>query len=82
MTEPGVGLWLRRHGFTPQRPARRVHERQPAAMRLLTRLLAHPSLVSRLGPACRCRWDPTSRCDSNGAYELGSAGDSRAMPTR
>ncbi|WP_268891383.1 helix-turn-helix domain-containing protein [Actinokineospora pegani] len=22
MTEQGVGLWLRRHGFTPQRPAR------------------------------------------------------------
>ena len=24
MTEQGVGLWLRRHGFTPQRPARRA----------------------------------------------------------
>ncbi|WP_247615287.1 helix-turn-helix domain-containing protein [Streptomyces tagetis] len=23
VTERGVGKWLRRHGFTPQRPARR-----------------------------------------------------------
>ncbi|MFC6091564.1 IS630 family transposase [Saccharothrix lopnurensis] len=30
MTEQGVGLWLRRHGFTPQRPARRAYEQQPA----------------------------------------------------
>jgi transposase len=28
-----VGLWLRRHGFTPQRPARRAYEQQPAAVR-------------------------------------------------
>ncbi|WP_352231654.1 winged helix-turn-helix domain-containing protein [Actinokineospora sp. NBRC 105648] len=28
MTEQGVGLWLRRHGFTPQRPARRAYEQQ------------------------------------------------------
>jgi transposase len=33
MTEQGVGLWLRRHGFTPQRPARRACEQQPAAVR-------------------------------------------------
>ncbi|ONI90061.1 hypothetical protein ALI22I_13465 [Saccharothrix sp. ALI-22-I] len=33
MTEQGVGLWLRRHGFTPQRPARRAYEQQPAAVR-------------------------------------------------
>ncbi|MFE2753364.1 winged helix-turn-helix domain-containing protein [Actinosynnema sp. NPDC059335] len=32
MTELGVGLWLRRHGFTPQRPARRAHEQQPASV--------------------------------------------------
>lgn len=25
MTERGVGKWLRRHGFTPQRPARRSY---------------------------------------------------------
>ncbi|MBB2506545.1 IS630 family transposase [Amycolatopsis echigonensis] len=33
MTEQGVGLWLRRHGFTPQRPAKRAYEQQPAAVR-------------------------------------------------
>ena len=33
MTEQGVGLWLRRHGFTPRRPARRACEQQPAAVR-------------------------------------------------
>lgn len=33
MTEQGVGLWLRRHGFTPQRPARRAYEQQSAAVR-------------------------------------------------
>jgi hypothetical protein len=33
MTEQGVGLRLRRHGFTPQRPARRAYEQQPAAVR-------------------------------------------------
>ncbi len=32
MTEQGVGLWLRRHGFTPQRPARRAYEQQPASV--------------------------------------------------
>jgi hypothetical protein len=32
-TEQNVGLWLRRHGFTPQRPARRAYEQQPASMR-------------------------------------------------
>ncbi|TWP44183.1 winged helix-turn-helix domain-containing protein [Lentzea tibetensis] len=26
MTEQGVGLWLRRPGFTPQRPARRAYD--------------------------------------------------------
>lgn len=33
MTEQGVGLWLRRHGFTLQRPARCAYEQQPAAVR-------------------------------------------------
>jgi transposase len=33
MTEQGVGLWLRRHGFTPQRPAKRAYEQQSAAVR-------------------------------------------------
>ncbi|MFC6094688.1 IS630 family transposase [Saccharothrix lopnurensis] len=33
MTGQGVGLWLRRHGFTPQRPARRAYKQQPAAVR-------------------------------------------------
>ncbi|WP_461124400.1 helix-turn-helix domain-containing protein [Saccharothrix stipae] len=33
MTEQGVGLWLRRHGFTPRRPARRAYEQQAAAVR-------------------------------------------------
>ncbi|GHH27420.1 winged helix-turn-helix domain-containing protein [Streptomyces rubradiris] len=28
MTEQGVGTWLRRHGFTPQRPARRAYQQQ------------------------------------------------------
>jgi hypothetical protein len=34
MTEQGVGLWLRRHGFTPQRPGRRAYEQQPDAVRV------------------------------------------------
>ncbi|WP_073450259.1 IS630 family transposase [Streptomyces yunnanensis] len=29
MTEQGLGKWLRRHGFTPQRPARRSYRQQP-----------------------------------------------------
>jgi transposase len=29
MTEQGVGKWLRRYGFSPQRPARRSYRRQP-----------------------------------------------------
>jgi transposase len=33
MTEQGVGKWLRRHGFTPQRPARRSYRRQPQKVR-------------------------------------------------
>ncbi|MDQ2587967.1 IS630 family transposase [Saccharothrix yanglingensis] len=33
MTEQGVGLWLRGHGFTPQRPARRAYEQQSAVVR-------------------------------------------------
>ncbi|MFI9081630.1 IS630 family transposase [Streptomyces sioyaensis] len=33
MTEQGVGKWLRRHGFTPQRPARRSYRQQPAQVR-------------------------------------------------
>jgi transposase len=33
MTEQGVGKWLRRHGFTPQRPARRSYRQQPEAVR-------------------------------------------------
>jgi alkylated DNA nucleotide flippase Atl1 len=28
MTEQGVGKWLRRHGFTPQRPARRSYRQE------------------------------------------------------
>ncbi|WP_406724448.1 IS630 family transposase [Streptomyces sp. GD-15H] len=28
MTEQGVGKWLRRHGFTPQRPARRAYQQK------------------------------------------------------
>ncbi|MFE0800415.1 winged helix-turn-helix domain-containing protein [Streptomyces sp. NPDC058812] len=28
MTEQGVGKWLRRHGFTPQRPARRSYRQR------------------------------------------------------
>ncbi|MEV7860912.1 winged helix-turn-helix domain-containing protein [Streptomyces hirsutus] len=28
MTERGVGKWLRRHGFTPQRPARRSYRQK------------------------------------------------------
>jgi hypothetical protein len=30
MTERGVGNWLRRHGFTPQRPARRTYQQRQA----------------------------------------------------
>jgi transposase len=33
MTEQGVGKWLRRHGFTPQRPARRSYRQQDAQVR-------------------------------------------------
>ncbi|WP_230565164.1 IS630 family transposase [Saccharothrix luteola] len=33
MTEQGVGLWLRRHGLTPQRPARNTYGQRPAAVR-------------------------------------------------
>ncbi|WP_067480243.1 winged helix-turn-helix domain-containing protein, partial [Nocardia amamiensis] len=29
MTEQGVGKWLRRHGFFPQRPARRAYQQNP-----------------------------------------------------
>lgn len=32
MTEQGVGKWRRRHGFTPQRPARRSYRQQPEAV--------------------------------------------------
>ncbi|GAB3003189.1 winged helix-turn-helix domain-containing protein [Saccharothrix stipae] len=39
-TEQGVGLWLRRHGFTPQRPARRAYEQQ----------VCSPSRTRRSGP--------------------------------
>jgi transposase len=34
MTEQGVGKWLRRHGFTPQRPARRSYRQQPEKVRV------------------------------------------------
>lgn len=33
MTEQGVGGWLRRHGFTPQRPAKRAYEQSDAQLR-------------------------------------------------
>lgn len=33
MTEQGVGLWLRRHGFSPQRPSTRAYEQQDAQVR-------------------------------------------------
>ncbi|MFE7532625.1 IS630 family transposase [Kitasatospora sp. NPDC057542] len=33
MTEQGVGKWLRRHGFTPQRPARRSYQQQDDQVR-------------------------------------------------
>ncbi|WP_170837829.1 helix-turn-helix domain-containing protein [Streptomyces sp. TP-A0874] len=33
ITEQGLGKWLRRHGFTPQRPARRPYRQQPAQVR-------------------------------------------------
>jgi hypothetical protein len=33
MTERGVGKWLRRHGFTPQRPARRAYQQQEKQVR-------------------------------------------------
>jgi transposase len=33
MTERGVGKWLRRHGFTPQRPARRAYQQQEKKVR-------------------------------------------------
>jgi transposase len=33
MTEQGVGKWLRRHGFTPQRPARRAYQQKQAKVR-------------------------------------------------
>ncbi|MBA8925045.1 transposase [Kutzneria viridogrisea] len=46
MTEQGVGLWLRRHGFTPQRPARRAYEQQPAAVRAWLDT-EYPAIASR-----------------------------------
>jgi transposase len=33
MTEQGVGKWLRRHGFSPQRPARRSYQQKPQKVR-------------------------------------------------
>ncbi|WP_313896387.1 IS630 family transposase [Streptomyces sp. YIM 98790] len=33
MTERGVGKWLRRHGFAPQRPARRAYQQQEKKVR-------------------------------------------------
>ncbi|MCI0385832.1 IS630 family transposase [Streptomyces sp. CNQ085] len=33
MTERGVGKWLRRHGFAPQRPARRAYQQQEDKVR-------------------------------------------------
>lgn len=33
MTQQGVGAWLRRHGFTPQRPAKRAYEQQDEQVR-------------------------------------------------
>ncbi|GDY33695.1 IS630 family transposase [Gandjariella thermophila] len=33
MTARGVGKWLRRHGLTPQRPARRAYQQQDAKVR-------------------------------------------------
>jgi transposase len=33
MTEQGVGAWLRRHGFTPQRPVKRAYEQQETQVR-------------------------------------------------
>jgi transposase len=33
ITEQGVGAWLRRHGFTPQRPAKRAYEQQDDQVR-------------------------------------------------
>jgi transposase len=33
MAERGVGKWLRRHGFTPQRPARRAYQQQKKTVR-------------------------------------------------
>ncbi|MGW6206822.1 helix-turn-helix domain-containing protein [Streptomyces sp. NPDC055089] len=33
MTEQGVGKWLWRHGFTPQRPARHSYRQQPGKVR-------------------------------------------------
>ncbi|WP_268891621.1 helix-turn-helix domain-containing protein [Lentzea tibetensis] len=50
MTEQGVGLWLRRHGFTPRRPARRAYEQQPAAVRAWLDE-EYPAIETRAGGA-------------------------------
>jgi transposase len=46
MTERGVGTWLRRHGLTPQRPARRSYRQQPAQVRAWVEV-EYPALAAR-----------------------------------
>ncbi|WP_327116245.1 IS630 family transposase [Nocardia sp. NBC_01730] len=46
MTEQGVGKWLRRHGFTPQRPARRAY-RQKSEKVAEWLEVEYPAIVAR-----------------------------------
>ncbi|MGY2055304.1 IS630 family transposase [Nocardia gipuzkoensis] len=46
MTEQGVGKWLRRHGFSPQRPARRAYQQKPEKVRAWLEG-EYPAIVAR-----------------------------------
>jgi transposase len=63
MTEQGVGLRLRRHGFTPQRLARRTCQQQPAAVRTWLDE-DYPAIEARAKLSCRSkpRSHPTVGC--------------------
>ncbi|NUT46997.1 MAG: winged helix-turn-helix domain-containing protein [Saccharothrix sp.] len=51
MTEQGVGLWLRRHGFTPRRPARRAYEQRRTVVHRVHQV-SRPCRLERVGSSC------------------------------
>ncbi|MFJ8313743.1 MULTISPECIES: winged helix-turn-helix domain-containing protein [unclassified Streptomyces] len=55
MTEQGVGKWLRRHGFTPQRPARRCYRQQDVQVRARLEEEYPCSAASRPGKLTRAK---------------------------